>query len=66
MTNFDDAIEELEGLFDLKDIGLIENKKDGTPFSFSLVGRTYEEGAIVALAIAYQRASGWNQKHPSL
>ncbi len=41
-------------------------KKDGTPFSFSLVGRTYEEGAIVALASAYQRASGWNQKHPSL
>jgi len=41
-------------------------KEDGTPFSFTLIGRTYEEGAIVALASAYQRASGWNQKHPSL
>ena len=41
-------------------------KSDGTPFSFTFVGRNYEEGAIVALATAYQRASGWNLKHPTL
>ncbi len=41
-------------------------KSDGTPFSFTFVGRNYEEGAIVALATAYQRASGWNLKHPRL
>jgi Asp-tRNA(Asn)/Glu-tRNA(Gln) amidotransferase A subunit family amidase len=41
-------------------------KKDGTPFSFTFVGRNYGEGAIVALATAYQRASGWNLKHPKL
>ncbi len=41
-------------------------REDGTPTSLSFIGRNYGEGAIVALAAAYQRATRWNRKHPSL
>ena len=41
-------------------------REDGTPASLSFIGRLYGEGAITALAAAYQRATDWNQRHPAL
>ena len=41
-------------------------REDGTPTSMTFIGRNYGEGAIVALATAYQRATGWNRKRPAL
>ena len=41
-------------------------REDGTPTSLTFNGRNYEEGKIVALASAYQRATPWNQRRPRL
>jgi Asp-tRNA(Asn)/Glu-tRNA(Gln) amidotransferase A subunit family amidase len=41
-------------------------REDGTPTSITFIGRNYGEGAIVALAAAYQRATGFHLRHPEL
>jgi Asp-tRNA(Asn)/Glu-tRNA(Gln) amidotransferase A subunit family amidase len=41
-------------------------REDGTPASFSFIGRNYHEGAIVALASMYQKATGHHLKRPGL
>jgi Asp-tRNA(Asn)/Glu-tRNA(Gln) amidotransferase A subunit family amidase len=41
-------------------------REDGTPASFSFIGRTYHEGAIVALASMYQNATDHHLKRPPL
>jgi Asp-tRNA(Asn)/Glu-tRNA(Gln) amidotransferase A subunit family amidase len=41
-------------------------REEGTPTSFSFVGRNYHEGAIVALAEAYQNATDHHLKRPEL
>jgi Asp-tRNA(Asn)/Glu-tRNA(Gln) amidotransferase A subunit family amidase len=41
-------------------------KKDGTPGSLSFVGRLCGEGTLLALAKAYQDATGFHLKHPKL
>ncbi|MEW5974756.1 MAG: amidase [Acidobacteriota bacterium] len=38
----------------------------GTPTSITLVGKLFDEGTILAVARAYQEASGFHLKHPSL
>jgi len=39
---------------------------DGTPASISFTGRLFDEGTIIALANAYQRATGHHLKRPPL
>jgi Asp-tRNA(Asn)/Glu-tRNA(Gln) amidotransferase A subunit family amidase len=41
-------------------------RKDGTPGSLSFVGRLFGEGEVLAVAKAYQDATGFHLKHPSL
>jgi Asp-tRNA(Asn)/Glu-tRNA(Gln) amidotransferase A subunit family amidase len=41
-------------------------RKDGTPGSLSFVGRLFGEGEVMAVAKAYQDATGFHLKHPSL
>lgn len=41
-------------------------REDGTPTSISFVGRIDGEGAILALASVYQRATDWHRRHPTL
>ncbi|HVV01202.1 MAG TPA: amidase [Verrucomicrobiae bacterium] len=38
----------------------------GTPTSFCFLGRLFEEGKVLAVAKAYQDATGWHLKHPPL
>ena len=39
---------------------------EGTPTSITFMGRLYAEAAMLALAKAYQDASGWHEQHPPL
>jgi Asp-tRNA(Asn)/Glu-tRNA(Gln) amidotransferase A subunit family amidase len=39
-------------------------KKDGTPGSLSFVGKLFGEGELMAVAKAYQDATGFHLKHP--
>lgn len=41
-------------------------KKDGTPTSLSFVGRLFGEGEVMAVAKAYQDATGFHLKHPQI
>lgn len=41
-------------------------RKDGTPGSLSFVGRLFGEGELLALAKAYQDATGFHLRHPTL
>ncbi len=38
---------------------------DGTPSSMTFVGNLYAEGKLLALARAYQEATGFHRRHPS-
>ena len=40
--------------------------KSGMPIGFQLVGRPFEEVALLRLADAYQRATSWHDRHPAL
>lgn len=40
--------------------------KNGTPTSICFTGRLFEEGKVLALAKAYQDATGFHLKHPAL
>lgn len=41
-------------------------RKDGTPTSISFIGDLYGEDRVLALARAYQEATGFHRKHPEL
>jgi Asp-tRNA(Asn)/Glu-tRNA(Gln) amidotransferase A subunit family amidase len=41
-------------------------REDGTPTSLSFVGRNYREGSIAALAMAYEKATPWHERHPAI
>lgn len=41
-------------------------RKDGTPTSISFIGDLYGEDRVLALAKAYQDATGFHRKHPDL
>jgi Asp-tRNA(Asn)/Glu-tRNA(Gln) amidotransferase A subunit family amidase len=41
-------------------------RDDGTPTSICFVGRNYGEGKIAAVAAAYQEATDWHRKRPSI
>jgi Asp-tRNA(Asn)/Glu-tRNA(Gln) amidotransferase A subunit family amidase len=41
-------------------------KKDGTPGSLSFVGKLFGEGDVLAVAKAYQDATGFHLRHPKL
>ncbi|HVG09659.1 MAG TPA: amidase [Thermoanaerobaculia bacterium] len=41
-------------------------RKDGTPTSITFLGRLFGEGEALALAKAYQDATGWHLKRPKL
>ena len=38
--------------------------QDNEPHSVSFVGRLYDEATVLAVARAYQKASGWHRQHP--
>lgn len=38
--------------------------KEGSPVSITFMGRLFEEGKLLAVANAYQRATDFNRKHP--
>ena len=39
---------------------------DGLPRALSFIGKLYDEGSPLRVALAYERASGWTRKHPRL
>jgi Asp-tRNA(Asn)/Glu-tRNA(Gln) amidotransferase A subunit family amidase len=41
-------------------------RKDGTPTSITFTGGLYQEGKVLALAKAYQDATGFHLRHPKL
>ena len=41
-------------------------RPDGTPVSITFLGRLFEEAPLLAVASAYQRATGFHEKHPTL
>jgi Asp-tRNA(Asn)/Glu-tRNA(Gln) amidotransferase A subunit family amidase len=41
-------------------------RADGTPFSVSFTGKLFDETSILALADAWQRATGYHERHPDL
>ncbi len=40
--------------------------KEGTPTSITFIGKLFEEGTLLAFAKAYQDATGYHVKHPTL
>ena len=40
--------------------------RDGRPTSITFTGKLFEEGKVLALAAAFQRATEWDEKHPDL
>ncbi len=40
--------------------------KQNLPTSITFIGQLFEEGKVLAVAKAYQNATQWHQKHPSL
>lgn len=40
--------------------------KDNLPTSITFLGQLFEEGKVLAVAKAYQDATSWHKKHPSL
>jgi len=41
-------------------------REDGKPTSITFTGQLFDEGKILALAAAFQKATAWDDKHPSL
>ena len=41
-------------------------RTDGTPVSLTFLGPLFGEGKLLALAVAYQNATGFQLKHPPL
>jgi Asp-tRNA(Asn)/Glu-tRNA(Gln) amidotransferase A subunit family amidase len=41
-------------------------RKDGTPTSITFTGQLFGEGKLLAVAKAYQDATGFHQRHPEL
>jgi len=41
-------------------------KEDGTPTSISMMGNLFEEGKLLLVAKAYQTATDFHKKHPTL
>jgi Asp-tRNA(Asn)/Glu-tRNA(Gln) amidotransferase A subunit family amidase len=41
-------------------------REDGTPVSLTFLGGLFEEGKLLAVAHAYQQATGFHLKHPVL
>ena len=39
---------------------------DGMPRGLSFLGKLYDEGSPLRVALAYQQATGWHKKHPPL
>ena len=39
---------------------------DGVPIGFQLMGRMFDEATLLRVADAYERATEWHQKVPSL
>ena len=37
---------------------------DGVPVGFQIVGRRFDEGAILAAGHAFQQATDWHKRHP--
>jgi len=40
--------------------------RDGRPTSITFTGKLFEEGKVLAIAAAFQRATEWDEKHPDL
>ena len=40
--------------------------REGTPTSIAFIGKIYGEAEMLALAKAYQDATGWHLRHPNL
>jgi Asp-tRNA(Asn)/Glu-tRNA(Gln) amidotransferase A subunit family amidase len=38
--------------------------KDGLPLSLQLVGHPWQEAMLYRIAQAYERATGWTERHP--
>jgi aspartyl-tRNA(Asn)/glutamyl-tRNA(Gln) amidotransferase subunit A len=38
--------------------------ENGLPLGFQLVGRQFDDGALLSAGQAYQAATGWHQKRP--
>jgi Asp-tRNA(Asn)/Glu-tRNA(Gln) amidotransferase A subunit family amidase len=41
-------------------------KENGSPTSISFLGNLFDEGTILAVAAAYQEATGFHLEHPEL
>jgi Asp-tRNA(Asn)/Glu-tRNA(Gln) amidotransferase A subunit family amidase len=41
-------------------------RDNGTPVSLTFLGGLYEEATLLAVAKAYQDATGWHLRHPEL
>lgn len=41
-------------------------REDGKPTSITFTGQLFDEGKILALAAAFQKATAWDDKHPNL
>ena len=41
-------------------------KENGSPTSISFLGNLFDEGTILAVAAAYQEATGFHKKRPAL
>jgi Asp-tRNA(Asn)/Glu-tRNA(Gln) amidotransferase A subunit family amidase len=39
---------------------------DGMPLSLMITGRLYDEATVLAVALAYERATRWHTMHPTL
>ncbi len=39
---------------------------DGVPRSIGFLGRIYEEGSLLRVALAYEQATGWHERNPAL
>jgi aspartyl-tRNA(Asn)/glutamyl-tRNA(Gln) amidotransferase subunit A len=39
---------------------------DGMPRGLSFIGKLYDEGAPLRVALAYEQATGWHTKRPPL
>ena len=40
--------------------------RNGLPLSVQFVGRTFADATVLRVAAAYQRASGWYERHPNI
>lgn len=40
--------------------------REGRPTSITFTGKLFEEGKVLAIAAAFQQATGWDEQHPDL